>query len=268
MRPSEGPENGGPPGGPNGAAGAASGDERQGIQPRYRRAFGCVTWTYMGILAFLAAATLFAFPLRYLGDGAGFGQVLSLLSFFGLVLILPAMILAFILGARTYRVEGVFGRRAGALVGAVIGWTCFFFLCWAAVAYGFGGRDQLFRPTLFGGLEDSLFLYVFPLLVLAATALVVYALYFPRADYARRRQAVLLAAVLAGLAGLGVVAAGFDPLGVLGALVSTAAGAVGGWVSGAGYARAGGEDMIPPGATIRPREPRPPRRGRTQGEPR
>ena len=254
MRPRGEPDNVGPAAASgNGAAGG----ERQGIQPRYRRAFGCVTWTYMGILAFLAAATLFAFPLRYIGNGSGFGQVLSLLAFFGLVLLLPAMIVAFVLGARTYRVVGTFGRRVGAGIGALIGWTCFFFLCWAAVAYGFGGRDQLFRPTLFGGLESSFFLYVFPLPVLAATTLVVYALFFPRADYERRRRAVLLAAVLAGIAGLGVVAAGFDLLGVAGALVSTAAGAAGGWVSGAGYARAGGEDLIPPGATIRPRgEPR------------
>ncbi len=27
---------------------------QEGIRPRYRRAFGCVTWTYMGILVFLA----------------------------------------------------------------------------------------------------------------------------------------------------------------------------------------------------------------------
>ncbi len=48
-------------------------------QPQYRRAFGCVTWVYMAILAFLAAATLFALPLRYAGDGTGFGRILSLL---------------------------------------------------------------------------------------------------------------------------------------------------------------------------------------------
>ena len=66
----------------------------------------------------------------------------------------------------------------------------------------------------------------------------------------------MVAAGLAALAGLGIVAADPDPLGIVGALISTAAGAVGGWVSGAGYARAGGNDMIPPGATIRPREPR------------
>nr|MBA3616675.1 hypothetical protein [Rubrobacteraceae bacterium] len=47
-----------------------------------------------------------------------------------------------------------------------------------------------------------------------------------------------------------------DPLGVLGALISTLSGAIGGYVGGSGYARAGGDDMIPPGAEIRRREPR------------
>ena len=65
-----------------------------------------------------------------------------------------------------------------------------------------------------------------------------------------------MGAVLAVLAGLGVVATDFDPLGVVGAMISTASGAIGGYVSGSGYARAGGDDMIPPGAEIRRREPR------------
>lgn len=213
----------------------------------------------MGILAFLAAATLFALPLRYVGDGAGFGQVLSLLSFFGLALFLPAMVLGFVLGARTYRVENRLGRRAGALVGAIAGWGCFFTLCWAVVALTLGRRDQLFRPTLFAGLEGSLGLYAFPPLMLAATGLVFYALYSKR-PFELRRRLVLVATGLAALAGLLVVVADFDPLGVAGAVVSTLAGGVGGVISGLGYARAGGDDMIPPGSTIRPRGPRQPRR--------
>jgi hypothetical protein len=48
----------------------------------------------------------------------------------------------------------------------------------------------------------------------------------------------------------------FDPLGVLGALISTLSGAIGGYVSGSGYARAGGDDMLPPGAEIQRRKPR------------
>ncbi len=241
----------------DGRRGPATGDEG-GLRPKYRRAFGCVTWVYMGILTFLAAATLFALPLRYVGDGAGFGQVLSLLSFFGLVLFLPAIVLGFVLGTRTYRVERGLGARAGAGIGAIAGWGCFFVLCWTVVAYGLGGRDQLFRPTLFAGLEGSPAFYAFAPLMLGATTLVLYAL-FAKGAFERRRRLVLLAAGLALVAGLLVVAADFDPLGVAGALVSTAAGAAGGWVSGIGYARAGGDDMIPPGSTIRPRGPRRPR---------
>ncbi len=170
------------------------------------------------------------------------------------------MALGFALGARTYRAERGPASRAGALVGAIAGWGCFFFLCWTVIAYGLGGRDQLFRPTLFAGLEGSLAFYAFLPLMLAATALVLYALFARGAGFGRRRRLVLLAGGLALLAGLGVVVTDFDPLGVAGALVSTTAGAVGGWVSGVGYARAGGDEMIPPGSTIRPKGPRRPRR--------
>lgn len=218
----------------------------------------------MGILTFLAAATLFALPLRYLGGGAGFGQVLSLLSFFGLALFLPAMVLGFVLGARTYRVENRLGRRAGALVGAIAGWGCYFALCWTVIVYGLGSRDQLFRPTPFAGLEGSPILYLFPPLMLAAAGLILYALY-AKADFGRRRRFAFLAAGLALVAGALIVVADFDSLGVAGAVVSTLAGAVGGAVSGIGYARAGGDDMIPPGSTIRPREPRQPRTRRQAG---
>lgn len=232
------------------------GGREEGIHPRYRRAFGCVTWVYMGILAFLAAATLLALPIRYIGDGAGFGQILSRLSFYGLVLILPAMVLAFYLGSRTYRVESAFGRRVGAGIGALIGWACFFVLSWAAIAYGLEGRDQLFRPVFFAGLEGSPVLYLFPLLILISTALVLYALYATNAAYGRRRTAVFLSSVLALVAGLLVLVVDPDSLGIAGALVSTLSGTVGGWVSGFGYARAGGNERIPPGSTIRPSESR------------
>jgi len=211
----------------------------------------------MGILAFLAAATLFAWPLRYVGDGAGFGQILSRLSFFGLALLLPAMLLAAVLGARTYRVENRLGRRAGTLVGAIVGWTSFFALSWLAVAFGLEGRDELFRPVLFAGLGESVSFYLFVPLALVATGLVVYALYSRKADFDLRRRLTFVGAGLVALAGLLVLLTGFDLLGIAGVLVSTLAGAAGGWVSGLGYARAGGDAMIPPGSTIRPREPRP-----------
>ncbi len=165
------------------------------------------------------------------------------------------MVLAFVLGVRTYRVEGYLGRRVGTGIGAIVGWTCFFALCWLSVASGWANRTSYFARRCSRTSRQPAPV-PFPPASLVATVLVVYALYATRADFGRRRTLTLVAAGLAVLAGLGLVAADPDPVGIVGALISTAAGAVGGWVSGAGYARAGGDDMIPPGATIRPREPR------------
>ena len=48
-----------------------------------------------------------------------------------------------------------------------------------------------------------------------------------------------------------------DGVGIAAALISAVSGALGGWVGGAGgYARAGGDEMIPLGSTIQPRGPR------------
>ena len=99
---------------------ASGGEERRGLQPRYRRAFGCVTWLYMAILAFLAAAFLLLLPFRYVGSGEIY-RLLSGLSFFGLVLILPGMALAAALGARTYRSQRRRGTRVGMGIGAGVG---------------------------------------------------------------------------------------------------------------------------------------------------
>ncbi|MDX6380115.1 MAG: hypothetical protein QOI57_1139, partial [Rubrobacteraceae bacterium] len=60
---------------------------------------------------------------------------------------------------------------------------------------------------------------------------------------------------LAALSGAVALLLNFDLLGLLGALFATASAAVGGFVGGAGYARAGGDAMIPPDVTIRRREP-------------
>jgi hypothetical protein len=64
----------------------------------------------------------------------------------------------------------------------------------------------------------------------------------------RRRRLVLVAALLVGATGLALLAADFAPILVVVALVSTLAGAAGGWTAGTGHARAGGDEMIPPGA--------------------
>lgn len=211
----------------------------------------------MGILAFLLANFLLSLPFRYVGDGGIYGYVPARLAFLGLVLILPGMALAAVLGRRTYRAEKRRAKRVGAGMGALVGWMGFFSLTWFAAAFGFDSRDQAFRVVPFPEFGDSYAFYVFPQLAILATIIVMFSLYSRRADFELRRRTALAGSALAMLAGLLVIVASFDSLGVAGVLISTLSGAFGGYVSGMGYARAGGDDMIPPGATIRRREPRP-----------
>jgi hypothetical protein len=230
-------------------------EERTGLRPRYRRAFGCVTWVYMGMLVFLAANFLLVLPSRYLGSGELYLYIPPTLAYLGTLLILPGMVLAALLGARTFRTPRTRGTRVGTGVGALIAYSGYFGLAWLTIALGLNRRDQAFRTVLFPDLGGSLAFYAFVPLTLLATGLVIYALYSKSADFGWRRNLVYVGAALAVLAGLGIVVTDFDPLGVLGALISTLSGAIGGYVSGSGYARAGGDDMIPPGSEIRPREP-------------
>ncbi len=193
----------------------------------------------MAILAFLAAAFLLLLPFRYVGSGDVY-KLLGGLSFFGLVLILPGTALAASLGARTYRSQRRRGTRVGMGIGALIGWTSFFALAWLT--------DVL--PPSTGLYEFSS--YAFVLLALVATSLVLYALFSTRVDFDRRRNLVLVGAAFAIVASFVVLVSDFEPLAIIGALVSTAAAALAGWVAGIGYSRAGGDDMIPPGAVRRP----------------
>jgi hypothetical protein len=236
--------------------GASEPEERTGLRPKYRRAFGCVTWVYMGMLVFLLVNFLLVLPSRYLGNGELFGYLPPRLAFLGTALILPGMILAAVLGARTFRTPRKRGTRVGAGAGGLIGYSGFFALEWLAISFGLDERDQAVRIVLFPDLGGTLAFYAFAPLTLGATGLFIYALYSKTADFERRRRIAVAGAVLAVLAGLGIVATDFDLLGVLGAMVSAVSAAVGGYVSGAGYARAGGDDMIPPGAEIQPRGPR------------
>jgi hypothetical protein len=189
----------------------------------------------MAVLAFLAAAFLLLLPFRYVGSGDVY-KLLGGLSFFGLVLILPGTALAAALGARTYRSERRRGTRVGMGVGAIVGWLAFFTLAWLT---------GLVDPSVDAADPAS---YAFPPLALAAAGLVLYALFSRHADFDRRRNLVLAGAAVALAAGLVVLAANFEPLAVVGALISTVAGALAGWVAGVGYSRAGGDEMIPPGA--------------------
>ncbi len=218
---------------------APEGGERRALQPRYRRAFGCVTWLYMAILTFLAAAFLLLLPFRYVGSGDVY-KLLGGLSFFGLVLIVPGMALAAALGTRTYRSQRRRGTRVGMGVGALVGWTSFFALAWLT---------GVLRPST-GSSGPAL--YAFVPLALVAGGLVLYALFARGPGFDRRRNLVLAGAALAVVAGLAVLLSDFEPLAIIGALVSTVAAALAGWVGGVGYSRAGGDDMIPPGAVLRP----------------
>ena len=217
---------------------SSDGEEQGALQPRYRRAFGCVTWLYMAILTFLAAAFLLLLPFRYVGSGDVY-KLLGGLSFFGLLLILPGTVLAAALGARTYRSQRRRGTRVGMGIGAIIGWTSFFALAWLT---------EVLPPSTG---PSGLAYYAIVPLALAATGLVLYALFSTRADFDRRRNLVLVGTAFTAIAGLAVLVSDLEPLAIIGALISTAAAALAGWVAGVGYSRAGGDDMIPPGAVRR-----------------
>lgn len=218
----------------------SSGEARQGIRPRYRRAFGCVTWIYMATLAFLAVASLLLMPVWFLGGWNVF-SILEGYAFFATLLFLPAIVSGAILGARTYRSENRVATRNGAAVGTIIGWLGYASVVWLEV-----NRD--------GGA----LLYAFFPLAAISSVLILYALF--SGDRERGRKGVLAAAALAAVAGVLVLAYSGEALIIIGAVISAVAGAAAGWTGGIGYARAGGDDMIPPGATIKRREPREPRR--------
>lgn len=221
----------------NGAAGEGSG--QQGIRPRYRRGFGCATWVNMGMLTFLAAAFVFPLPLWWVGDGVLFGEIQFRLSLFGIVLLLPGMMIGAAVGSRTYRAPVRRASRVGAGIGALASWTSFILI----VAWLSGSIIYLYAPFAF-----------------VAGALVLYALYARGQSFSRRRMLVLVAMGLSVVSGIVALALDASVLGPVGAVFSVAAGAVGGWVAGFGYARTGGDEMIPPGSTIRPGGSRQPRR--------
>ena len=195
-----------------------------GIQPKYRRAFGCVTWVNMAVLVFLAAAFLLSLPFRYVGNGEIFSEIMGRLAFLGLILIVPGMALGAALGVRTYRIERSLGMRAGAGIGAVTGLTSY-----------------LLFFTFVGGTR----LLLIPLVL--SMGLLLYALFATGSRFERRRLMFFLAAGISTLTGLVVLLLGLDVL-FLGVLFSTVAATVGGLAGGVGYARAGGDEMMPPNA--------------------
>lgn len=213
----------------------SSGEQPQGIQPRFRRGFGCVTWIYMATLAFLAVASFGLMPVWFVAGWNVF-SLLEGIAFYATLLFLPAIVLAALVGVRTYRVLRHQATRAGAAVGTVVGWTGFVFLLWLenVADQGFVGAGLIYWLTV--------------LAVLVAGALILYAVFPGKTGMEQRRRMVLIGAAVVGVTGLVLLAANFELLHVLVALVSALAGAGGGWTAGIGYARAGGDEMIPPNA--------------------
>ncbi|CAN5827045.1 hypothetical protein BH23ACT11_BH23ACT11_12770 [soil metagenome] len=211
---------------PNGSPGA----EQQGIHPRYRRAFGCVTWIYMATLAFLAVASLGLMPVWFIA-GWDLFSILEGVVFYAILVFLPALVLAAVVGSRTYRIERQPATRNGTAVGSVFGVTGFIFPVWLEnVTAGIG-----------------IYWLAVPPLVLAGCFLL-YAVLPVELDYPQRRRLVVISAIIAGVTGLLLLILNFSVLQLFVAVVATLAGAAGGWTAGVGYARAGGEEMLPPAA--------------------
>lgn len=215
-------------------------EAQEGIQPKYRRSFGCVTWIYMATLAFLAAVSLLMMPFWFFGD---FG-VFSLLegpTFAATMLFIPAIVGAAVLGARTYRSERKIATSNGTCIGTVIGWLGYTSIVWLEVNQEGGG----------------ILPYAFVLLAAVSSALILYALF--KGDQAQGRRLVAASAILALVGGALILALDGDFIVVAGAVVSAISGAAAGWTAGVGYARAGGKEMLPPGVIERSRQ-RPSRR--------
>lgn len=198
-------------------------------------------WVCMGTMAFLAAAYVLPLPLRFFGSEIP-TAIPFRLTLFGTFAFMPGLILGTILGLRTYRAQRRVAARTGTAIGAAMGWASFFLVDLTG-GWILAGWVPFFEV----GVGSLLALSV---ISAVAAALVLYAL-FAKADYAWRLVVGIAGCVLSLLAGAVVLAGDFDGAGLVCALISAGSGALGGWVAGIGYARAGGNEMIPPGAVLR-----------------
>ena len=212
----------------------SSGVEQQGIQPRYRRAFGCVTWIYMATLAFLAVASLGMMPIWFVA-GWDLFSLLEGITFYAILIFLPCLVLAAIVGARTYRVERRRATRNGTAVGAVVGLVGFVFPIWL--------ENLAAGSTLY---------WLAALPIVASSLLLLYAIFPGKPDGPQRQRLVLISAGLTGVTALILLILNFSLLQLFLLVVATLAGAAAGWTAGIGYARAGGEEMLlPEGERVR-----------------
>lgn len=213
-------------------SGNAAGEERQGVSPRGRRAFGCVTWIYMATLAFLAVASFGMMPVWFLVDFDAF-SLLEGISFYAILLFLPAMFFGALLGYRTYRNDRSEATRVGTTIGFIVGWAGFAFVFWLENVAGTAANPAYWLAV--------------PPVAVAAVLLLI-ALFPTKLNPEQRRRMVMIGGGLVGITGLVLLAANFSPLQLVVAVVSVLAGAGGGWTAGIGYARAGGQEMLPPDA--------------------
>jgi hypothetical protein len=218
---------------------------QEGIRPRYRRAFGCVTWIYMATLVFLFVVSALMAPFWIFGDW-GLYSLLEAPSLTATLIFVPAIVAAAILGARTYRSERRVATRNGTYVGLVVGWLIFTPVVWLEVVQAGAG----------------VFAYAFLPLAAASSALIVYALF--RGEQGPGKKLVAASALLAFLGGVIVLAYSGDFILMVGAVVNALSGAAAGWTAGIGYARAGGKEMLPPGVVEVPRRKRSERDMRAQ----
>lgn len=185
----------------------------------------------MATLAFLAVASLGMMPIWFIA-GWDLFSVLEGIVFYAILIFLPCLILGAIVGARTYRSERRQATRNGGAVGTVVGIAGFAFPIWL--------------ENVITGATVLYWLALPPLVV--SGLLLAYAVFPNRLSLQQQRRMVLISAILAGVTGLILLAFDFSPLQLFVAGIATLAGAAGGWTAGIGYARAGGEEMLPPGA--------------------
>lgn len=185
----------------------------------------------MGTLAFLAVASLGMMPIWFIA-GWDLFSILEGIVFYACLIFLPILVLGAVVGSRTYRSDRREATRNGAAVGTVVGLAGFAFPIWL--------------ENIIAG-DNALYWLAAPPMLLAGV-LLTYAVFPGGSGFQQRRNLVLAAALLTGVTGLVLLAFNFSWLQVFVAVIATLSGTAGGWTAGIGHARAGGEEMLPPGA--------------------